>query len=1216
MLNKIYSNQQDQNLLEKLLDVAESHQTNKSVDKSDPRGTSTGDIHARAKLQRQNYGTLDNSKLEYEFFKVKNKTPKEEIIKFENYESIPDANPENKEFESNLLQKFESFSQQKDDGIYAKFKVPNKLMNKDLLYSTQEERYDIASEKFINNQNDAGRKKLLNSSVERMNLKDPYLRYSVNDPGKFEAKSVSKPKKTLLGTKKSHIEPNMGQMYKDTSNYMKKENKLELTLAGLTDERIDIKDFDNDEQFDSFGQINETLNRPTSHFSSFSNNNTTMKKNENNLIDSFGPKPSEITVEILSNWGSPFQIGLSQVKLYDVDMNEIILEDNSIKLYNNNNLQHHNQVHNLINDRVATTSPSDMLILDYNQYKDKYAIVISYPMDADLGFVVLWNLNEDPCKGVRRLRVSTASKKIFEGDIQQATGKLTNYARFLTIKVQPDLDEDMLFELINKRFVSDRLHSPVPKTNLPPLVGSSAQRKVERKNPDTPLFDSSTPKNKLRGKNEILDKTKTPNPLKKSSQTFEKFESVKIPSNVNIDSKNKLKSFHIVEAHSDIKPFKPQYVKLEPIAISRPKNVFESCNSLTDLAQVYGTSKIPTLPLVDGLTCKLLSNWDDKTSIGLNGFEVFNEMGEKLQLTHKNVFLQSKNGKSFPKMNEERLVSDSLNTTDENKHWSYPIKNNMPLILRFKFDTPQQISLIRIWNYNCSRIHAAKGVKDIVITNYEDNSLLFAGRMRKASGLLTKPRKNFESILFTFDKGIINSISKNDWLYSSLSKKSNTVVKRKIKNCFDEFINQRPTTAELEELQSSRQKAMAVKLKEHMGSQSNEFKQKVAFPSNNVLDIQGVIGCKTFKIEVLETWGHQSEFGLIGIEFYTSKNQKVPEEYYTVSSKSKIMGDESAGLDVDLKSKRSLYLRFKPNEENIIEFTFKSFLQMSYLCIYNLGETSKNSTKGLKRLALHADNNLLTNETGIYIKRGSCLEFMKKYPQKITFPISQLVYNIDPKPSSLMPISSPTGFTIEFHLKCTFGDPYYIGLNGIEIFDIMGNNLLTKENEMNFRLIADPPGVFMLPSMSKDPRTVSNLYKPNPFIDNVDNVWLAPFAKYDKTCKHNIIVVEFKNPVTIGVINVWNYSRTANRGVKEVEVYLDDNLVYCGWLNDINERLISSIIFNEAFLKRRVDHIKIEPISYLPREITELHNEGTLLSKRRSEKYLGDSRPATGLHLP
>lgn len=83
----------------------------------------------------------------------------------------------------------------------------------------------------------------------------------------------------------------------------------------------------------------------------------------------------------------------------------------------------------------------------------------------------------------------------------------------------------------------------------------------------------------------------------------------------------------------------------------------------------------------------------------------------------------------------------------------------------------------------------------------------------------------------------------------------------------------------------------------------------------------------------------------------------------------------------------------------------------------------------------------------------------------------------------------------------------------------------------------------------KDVRTVDKLIngKNNTYDDR--NSWLAPYVdrkskENGKKKANNEIYFSFLAPIIISNINVWNYTKTPDRGVKELEIYIDENLIF------------------------------------------------------------------------
>jgi len=70
--------------------------------------------------------------------------------------------------------------------------------------------------------------------------------------------------------------------------------------------------------------------------------------------------------------------------------------------------------------------------------------------------------------------------------------------------------------------------------------------------------------------------------------------------------------------------------------------------------------------------------------------------------------------------------------------------------------------MIRIWNYNKSRIHSYRGAK--LIQMELDGQTIFRGEIKKAPGNTKNPEDCCEIILFTEEDAVLEMIDTNDWL--------------------------------------------------------------------------------------------------------------------------------------------------------------------------------------------------------------------------------------------------------------------------------------------------------------------------------------------------------------------------------------------------------------------------------------------------------------------
>jgi len=137
----------------------------------------------------------------------------------------------------------------------------------------------------------------------------------------------------------------------------------------------------------------------------------------------------------------------------------------------------------------------------------------------------------------------------------------------------------------------------------------------------------------------------------------------------------------------------------------------------------------------------------------------------------------------------------------------------------------------------------------------------------------------------------------------------------------------------------------------------------------------------------------------------------------------------------------------------------------------------------------------------------------------------------------------PSGRHLELKIHTTWGDPHYVGLCGIEMFDSAGRPIVVSSPEG--QVSAEPSSINELADYKSDPRT------PDKLVDGVNmtcddlHVWLAPFEQG----RPNRVSIALDERAELGMIRVWNYNKSrihSQRGARMVEVRLDGELIFLG----------------------------------------------------------------------
>ncbi|KAL7691818.1 putative protein KIAA0556 [Plasmopara halstedii] len=996
----------------------------------------------------------------------------------------------------------------------------------------------------------------------------------------------------------------------------------------------------------------------------------------------------EIHIKLLSTWGNTRAVGLARICVYDHNDEELSVDLNSLQLYDQLSGRPLPKITEMVrglqklftsNNMTQTKSETDMWL---GRLGDSDVLIIEFSVQSPPSKLCIWNYNGKTLSACTRdLEVVVCGKSVWMGSLPECYGDAAdnvctsidllgsarkglrsvrdNESSTLSNRMPSSRHNDNEAKLSQQNVSSRRHDASTEKLTpmwLPDTIPVVDSLLTTSRSADLNLLSSMNNTSRRRhgsqsSRSGTIDTSAGNRVITKSSssQVIEckedkgHNEQVKVSSLASLSSWDSLEKFSKRNRNRLTQEVDKNASKPSKHTENRIETFSEGSTNCTLTTSVQSrqasmpAASIPIFPKGKWLKLEILSTWGDPYYVGLNGIEIFDHCGKLVQFHDPvkqivacpdsiNVLEENSDDPRVPK----NLV-DGVNFTCDDFHmWLAPFTAGKTHYVLLAMDSLISIAMIRLWNYNKSRTHTCRGVREARLILYDEipatllrdsqglaqnnhnGTVIFEGEIRQAPGIVGAESVNNanEVILFTREPAILKAIEANDKTLRSLVQEQEGEegeVRELINQMHRSIEHQRPRTSDVEsrtvekssEIEKSneryeysdktgRPRTMATRkdptlrtsIDTWVAEAHEEEITKNAMLSDETCPTNETLPCgRHLVLRLHSTWGDQNYIGLTQVQVLVgSHGTPYPIQLDNLDATPRdlaslgYMGDPRTldklidGETTTCDDTHMWLVPFESGKTPELRITFQTMQFFFGLRVWNYNKSLEDTYRGVKQVIVTIDGVLVSpKKTGYLLRKapgvcdfdfGQLLFFSLNkinsslYSKRVHYPFRSLAYKTPIIRQDYEVPLYPQGFLLKIICWTTWGDPYYLGLNGLELYEFDGARIVERPNI----LTANPYSISELGENQQDSRIPENLMSGNDKNTwKAHDAWLAPLASSLGNEQGNIVYIGFDTPIVLSMIKFWNYSKTPERGVKDVTIYLDDMHLFSGRLKKAPE---------------------------------------------------------------